>query len=161
VTTAAAFRSPVTRRRLSRVSVRRSGVRVFSGALLIVAATVMPFATYRDVSARTTTTFRGGSLGIVLAGLGAVSITLALVSRNRCAPWLERIHVAVGWTALVLSIVLALTKIQAANEVLANGTSETSYAFGSLVAIAASAMITLISLVALAATKRVRASPTT
>jgi len=143
---------------------RTDAVQLLAGALLIVAATIMPFATYRDVSARATTTFRGGSLGVVLAGLGALSIALVLVSSKRRARWLARINVAVGWFALVLAIVLALSKIQAANEIQlgtnVRGSSQTSYAFGSTVAIAASALILLTALVALAAAKRGGEAPT-
>lgn len=125
-----------------------SAIQLLAGALLIVAATVMPFATYEDTSSHTTTTFRGGSLSAVLVVLAAVSIALAVVSLRQSARLLIGIQIAIGCTATVVSIVLALGKIRAANSVTAINPSRTSYGWGSVVAVATSAALAVTSVVA-------------
>lgn len=95
----------------------------------------MPFATYKDLADGVTTTFRGGAGGVILVVLGALSIGLSLVVLNRPSPALYRIHLAVGCGALVVAIVLSLDKISAANHFEATGPSQTSYAFGSAIAV--------------------------
>jgi hypothetical protein len=110
---------------------------LLGAALLVVAATSLPWATYTDTTTGVTTNFRGGEPSAVLVGLGSASIALALFSIIRTSALLNRAHLAIGCTALVVAIVLALTKISAANHVLQEGPSRTSYALGSAVGVLA------------------------
>jgi hypothetical protein len=130
-------------------------IQVLAAGLLIVAATVMPWATYKDVTTGVTTTFRGGDLSALLAVVGVASVALSLLSITRTSTLVKRVHVAVGSTALVVSIVLALSKISAANHVTQRGPSQTSYALGSAVAVVAAAVIALTCVVKLGAPTRI------
>jgi hypothetical protein len=120
--------------------------------VLILAATVMPWATYKDVGRGATTTFRGGALGVVLVVIGIASIALSLMSLGRPSIAVSRLHLAVGCAAVIVCIVLALNRISAANNVTAAGPSRTAYGYASGIAFIAAATIAFMSL------RRVRAS---
>jgi amino acid transporter len=131
--------------------VRSSAMQVFAALLLVVAATLMPWATYRDVQTDATTTFRGGPLSVLLVAFGTASIVLSLLLLTRNAASLYKLQLVIGSAALIDSIALALSKISLANHVaMAQETaSRTAYSFGGGVAILASAAIALISIIEL------------
>jgi hypothetical protein len=133
---------------------RASVVQAASSALVIVAATRMPWATYRDVGSNATTTFRGGPSGLVLAALGIVSLVGAAVSLVRRSAALDRAEMAVGCAAVVTSIVMTLSDISRANHaaLAGEGPSRTSYTYGAGVAVLGSLAIATISLITLANT---------
>ena len=132
---------------------------LLGAALLVVATTSLPWATYTDTTTGVTTNFRGGELSVVLVGLGIASIALALFSIIRTSTLLNRAHLAIGCTALVVAIVLALTKITAANRVLQEGPSRTSYALGSAVGVLAATAIALTGLIRLVTPDHIERSP--
>jgi peptidoglycan/LPS O-acetylase OafA/YrhL len=123
-----------------------------AAVVLILAATIMPWATHKDISSGSTTTFRGGALGVVLVVLGLASIALSLATRRGPSIALGRLHLVVGCTALIVCVALALNKISAANNVTATGPSQTAYGYASGVAFIAAATIAFTSL------RRMRAS---
>lgn len=128
----------------------RCAILAVAGLVLVVAATVMPWATHRDVATGVTTAFRGGALGLLLVifGLGTIAPLPILITRS--SPPLYRLPLACGSAALLVSILVALKEISAANHVTQTGPSVTSYAFGAGVAIVAAIVIALTSLIELA-----------
>ncbi|MDQ1459734.1 MAG: hypothetical protein QOI08_1218 [Actinomycetota bacterium] len=131
-----------------------SVVQFAAGVLLIVATVAMPWSLYRSISPPVTTGFRSGSLGVLLLLLGAISIGLSLRSLARQSRTLQRVHLVVGYSAIVVSVVLGLRKISAANHFLTEGGGQTSYAAGAVFAVLASIAIALTSFVILADAKR-------
>jgi amino acid transporter len=131
--------------------VRGSAVQVVAGVVLIIAATVLPWATLMESHPRVTAVFRGGPLSGLLVGFGVASVGLSLLWFVRESTALHRVHAVVGCAALVTSIALALDKISLANRVASFQESggQTSYAFGSGVAILASATIVATSFIGL------------
>jgi hypothetical protein len=111
---------------------------VLAGALLVAAATWMPWASLKVGSTGATTTFKGGLLGAVLAVLGLVSVVLAVTRVRLRSSALSIPTLLVACVALACSIVMALTKISSANNVPKPGGSETSYAYGAIVGVLAS-----------------------
>jgi len=130
-----------------------SVVQLVAGMLLIVATLAMPWSLYKSASPPATTGFRSGSLGILLILLGVASIGLSLRSLAHSSQELQRVHLVVGCSAIVVSVVLALRKISAANHFLAEGGGHTSYATGAVFAVLASIAIALTSFVRLADAK--------
>ena len=130
---------------------RAAAVEIIAAVVLILAATVMPWATFKD-RASGTTTFRGGALGVVLVLLGVASIALSLALLRRPSLALGRLQLAVGCAAVIACIVLALNRISAANNVTAAGPSQTAYGYASGIAFIAAATI------AFTALRRIRAS---
>ena len=129
--------------------VRRTVIQLLAAALLIVACTSMPWARYTNVSANVTTTFRGGPLSALLVVFAVVSIGVSLTLLVRKSMSLKRFHVALGGAAVIVSILLALTKISSANHMgIAQG-GETSYGFGAAIGILATGAIALTSFIAL------------
>jgi hypothetical protein len=120
---------------------RICAIQVVAAALLILAATALPLASYKDLADGVTTTFRGGAGGAIVVVLGVVSIGMSFAALRQPSPVLYRIHLAVGCVALLGAVVLSLDKISAANHFEATGASQTSYAFGSAVAVLAAATI--------------------
>jgi hypothetical protein len=131
--------------------VRGSAIQVCAALLLVVAATLVPWATYRDVQTDATTTFRGGPLSVLLVAFGTASIVVSLLLLTRHAASLYKLQLAIGSAALIDSVALALSKISLANHVaMARATaSHTAYSFGGGVAILASAAIGLTSIIEL------------
>lgn len=123
--------------------------------LLIVASTLLPWATYTSLRTNATTVFRGGPLSVLLLVLGAASVVLSLPWVTRELTLLKRLDLLVGSTALLGSIVLAVSKISIANHAATSpdGGGRTSYASGAVVAILASAAIVVANVVALSAAK--------
>jgi len=147
-------------------NIRRLALPVVAAVVLIVASTVMPWATYKDVSTDATTTFHGGQLGLGLVALGAATIVSSPGLLTRLSTPVSRLHVVVGSAALVGSIVLALHRISQANSTisLANGVTQpgptrTSYAFGAGVAIVASTAIALMSVLRVSEARSAAATP--
>ena len=91
--------------------------------------------------------------------MGGASIALALFSIIRTSTLLSRAHLAIGCTALVVAIGLALTKISAANHALQEGPSRTSYALGSAIGVLAAAAIALTALIRLVIPEHIERSP--
>jgi hypothetical protein len=118
-------------------------VQIGAVVLLVVAATFLPWATYRSPDNQTTI-FRGGTIGLVLVALGAVFIAVSLVSQAR-GP--RRLNALVAVTAIVVSVGGALNKIRAANDAASHaaggGSSQTSYAFGAILAVLATSVIVI------------------
>ena len=133
---------------------RVCAIQIVAAALLILAATVLPFATYKDLANGVTTTFGGGAGGVILVALGVASIGSSFVLLRRPSPALYRIQLALGCSALVVAVVLSLDKISAANHFEATGPSQTSYAFGSAVAVLAAATIAFTALTQLRTSAR-------
>ena len=133
---------------------RICAIQVVAAALLILAATVLPFATYKDLADGVTKPFRGGAGGVILVVLGVASIGSSFALLRRPSPALYRIQLALGCSALVVAVVLSLDKISAANHFEATGPSQTSYAFGSAVAVLAAATITFTALTQLRSSAR-------
>ena len=129
-------------------------VQVVAGLLLLLAATVMPWATYENVMKDVTTTFHSGDFGPLLVGIGIATVVLALVSLVRTFRILAWLQLGLGSAALVTSIVIALDKISAANHVVQVGASRTSYQYGAPVAVIASAAIVITSVIALTRTPK-------
>ena len=127
---------------------------VIAGACLVVAAAVMPWATYRDVLANKTTEFHGGALGVTLVGVGVLSIALAVLGAARESMWVRGMQIVVASAALLVSIVLALQKISSANHVVAEGLSQTSYALGAAVGVVASLALVIASVLAFTTAER-------
>jgi hypothetical protein len=130
-------------------AVRLCTVQVAAGALLFVAVTLLPMATYKALSTDTTTFLRGGSLSLAVGVAAAASIALSLMGlRFRSSPAAVT-NVAIGCAAMIGSIALALSNIAAATDLAAvpgvggTGGTETSYAVGSLVALLASLVLVL------------------
>jgi hypothetical protein len=126
--------------------VRTAAVQIIAAVVLALAATVMPWATYKDVAGGSTTVFRGGALGLVLVVLGLASIALSLAWLRQTSAALRREQLAVGCGAAIVCVALALNKISAANNVRAVGPSQTSYGFASGIAFIAAATIAFTSL---------------
>ena len=116
-------------------------------ALLALASTVLPWATYKNQQTGVTTMFRGGELGVVLVALGVAILVLSRLAASRGSVTLGRLIVLVGCAAMVLSGIGALSKISAANNAarhaVAGSGSQTSYAIGAVLAVLATAVITL------------------
>jgi hypothetical protein len=130
-----------------------SVVQLVAGVILIVATVAMPWSLYRSISPPVTTGLRSGTLGVLLLLLGAISVGLSLRSLARPSRDLQRVHVVIGCSAVVVSLVLALRKISAANHFLAAGGGRTSYGAGSVFAVLASIAIASMSFIALADAK--------
>lgn len=128
-------------------SVGTATVQVLAAALLIVAAAVLPWATYKNATADATKSFQGGPFSFVLVFLGVASLVLSFGARNRSSAVLARLHFGVGGAAVVVAIALALSKISAANHfsTFQQGGSQTAYAPGSIVGVVAAAAIALTS----------------
>jgi peptidoglycan/LPS O-acetylase OafA/YrhL len=133
---------------------RTCAVEIGAALVLILAATVMPWATYKNTATDATTTFRGGTLGVVLVVLGGLSIALSLMSLREPSRVRGRIHLAVGCAAMLVCVVLALHKISTANHVTVAGGAQTAYGFAPGVAFVAAATITVTSLRGLRAPDR-------
>jgi hypothetical protein len=129
-------------------------IEVIAGACLVVAAAVLPWATYRDVLANTTTEFRAGVLGATLVGVGVLSIGVGVLGALRESKWLRALQIVVASAALLVSIVLALRKISSANHVVAEGMSQTSYALGAVVGVIASLALVIASVLAFTTAER-------
>jgi hypothetical protein len=129
-------------------------VQLVAGVLIIVAATTMPWSMYTSTVPKSTTGYHSGLLGVLLVLLGSVAIALALWSFVRPSRQIQQAQFAVGIAATVVSIVVALRKIHLANHFLAMGGGHTSYAIGAVVAVLASAAISIAGASALASFKR-------
>ncbi|MCU1368534.1 MAG: hypothetical protein JWN39_4173 [Ilumatobacteraceae bacterium] len=97
----------------------------------------MPWATL-DPAVGSTTRIRAGTVGLVLAALATGVVALSWWSTKRGATLPGRISVALGGSAAVVSIVLALRAMSTANGLATAGPSATSYAIGSGLAVVAS-----------------------
>jgi hypothetical protein len=132
-------------------------VQIGAVLVLVVAGTVLPWATYRN-PANETTVFRGGAFGLVLVALGGVFIVVTRVSKTS-GP--RRLNVLVAATAIIVSVGGALSKIRAANDaasraVAGSGSSQTSYAVGAVLAVLAALTIAVSAFIDL--TSRARTS---
>jgi hypothetical protein len=124
-------------------------IQVIAAALFVVAATVMPWATYENVMKDATTTFQSGDFGPVLVAIGIATVVLALVSLVRPIRILAWLQLGLGGVALVVSVVIALDKISAANHVVREGASRTSYQYGAPTAIIASGAVVVTAIITL------------
>lgn len=121
-------------------------VRLAAGALLIVAATMMPWATFSVVGATyENTAFRGGPLSSLLVAVGAVSVLLSVWLLRRLSTRSLRLQLIAGCVALGASVVLMLSKISAANHLMDHATThsylKTSFAPGAAVGVIAAVVI--------------------
>jgi hypothetical protein len=123
-------------------------IQVVAGVLLVLAATIMPWATYENLINHQTTTFRGGDFAVLRnVGVGTIAISLLSLARpRRVLGWLQ---LGFGVVGFVVAIVIALDRISEANHVVQTGASRTSYQPGAPLAIVASAAIVVTALVAL------------
>ncbi len=134
-----------------------------TAVVLILAATVMPWATYKDVSRDVTTTLHGGHVGLLLVALGSTTIVSSPGLLTHLSIAVSRLHVVLGSAALLVSIVLALHGISRANSLALGaaqpGPTRTSYALGAGVAIIASTVIALTSAIRVSAARSAAATP--
>jgi hypothetical protein len=127
-------------------------VQMLAAMLLALAALALPWATLKNVIVNVTTGLRGGPISVLLVLLAASIILLAALANFRASPLVHGAQVVLGCVALVASIALALSKIASANhQALARGgPSQTAYAIGGPIAVAASLVIVAASLIGLA-----------
>jgi hypothetical protein len=125
-------------------------VQTVAATLLAFAALALPWATFR--TARATSELRGGPISVLLVVLAALVILLAVLAISRASPLVYGVQVAIGCSAMVASIALSFSKIASSNHqaLVQDGPSQTAYAIGSAVAIAASLVILTASLTGLA-----------
>ena len=118
-------------------------VQAVAAALLALAAMTLPWATFR--TARATSELRGGPISVLLVVLAALVILHAALAILRASPLVYGVQVAIGCSAIVASIALALSKIASSNHLalVQDGPSQTAYAIGGPVAIAASLVIVI------------------
>lgn len=114
---------------------------VLASLLLLISAIWLPWAT--DRSTALAVTFTGDRSGLVLVACGAGALGLVAVSLlwNRAS--VHWVQLLLGCTALICSLVIALSKIAEANRtaIAHLGYSATSYGIGSGLAIAASVVM--------------------
>ena len=118
---------------------------MLASLILVISATWLPWATYR--SAALVMTVEAGRLGLVLVVCGAGSLGLVagpLLWNRAHAYWLQLV---LGCTALICSLVIALSSIADANRTadVRAGYSTTSYAIGAGLAITASVVLVVTS----------------
>jgi hypothetical protein len=134
-------------------ALRISLVQALAAMVLAVAAVALPWATLKIVPANVTSGLRGGPLSNLLVVIAVVVFVLAALATYRSSRALDVTQVFLGCGALVVSIALALSKIASANnQALARSTTtQTAYAIGGPVAIAASLTIIAASTIGLMA----------
>ena len=128
-------------------------VQVLAALVLALTALALPWATLKVVSANVTSGLRGGPVSDLLVLIAGLVILLAALGTYRASRLLSMTQMFLGCAALVASIGLALSKIASANnQALARNTAtQTAYAIGGPVAIAASLMIIAASTIGLLA----------
>lgn len=127
-------------------------VQIGASVVLIVASTLLPWATYRNQQLHETTEFHSGALGPWLVALGGVFIALVLLSASWRAPVLRRLNKVVAIGAILLSVVAALSRIRAANEASVHAVAgrglQTSFAIGAALAVIAAIVMAVTTLIA-------------
>lgn len=140
---------------MSTVAGQRGGAVVggmIASGVLLVSATWLPWATYRSVAL--SVPYRGGKVGQVLVVCGAAWLTLAITSavwNRHIIYWLQ---ISISTTALVVSVVLTLMRIAAANgtpdpHLALGGTVSTAHGIGAELAVAASGVMIACSVIQL------------
>lgn len=124
-------------------------VQAGAGALLILAATALPWVSYSVGRPTLTSSFHGGSMGVFLAVIGAAAIVFGLVAASRRVTWVLGTSLGIGAIAFIGSAALALSKMADANSLHVTGPSQTSYAIGTAVGLVASLAIVLTALIGL------------
>jgi hypothetical protein len=126
-------------------------VQTVAAMMLAVASMALPWATLRTGGG--TSELRGGPISVLLVILAALTILLAALAILRTSLMIYGVQAGIGCSAVVASIALALSKIASANHqtLTRTGPSQTAYAIGGAVAIAASLVIMTASLIGLAA----------
>ena len=115
-------------------------------AMAVMAATLLPWATYENRALEFTTDYGAGAVGYIVAALALGSVACAVLGmRNRSAT-LQNTAVVSSAACLVTSIVLALTRISAANDAATSqiGASRTSYEAGAVGSVVASAALLIV-----------------
>jgi hypothetical protein len=118
---------------------------LLASMLLTVSAIWMPWATYR--TGVLTLSFRSGWLDVLLVTCGVVALVLAGLSFSRKSPALLGVLSAIACVAVVTSIALAIASIKDANDIamIHASSSQTSYGIGSVVGVAASVLLAVLS----------------
>ncbi len=114
-----------------------------AGVLLIIAATVLPWATCQIGSSSSTVLLLAGPFTWVLILLGVAAIALAAAQARGKATWAARASTVVGVLATVTSALTALTRIAHANDLIVNVGGSSAYAFGSGVGVLAGVAVVI------------------
>ena len=118
--------------------------------LLLASGLWLPWATYQ--SQNLSLSFRTGWLDLILVVSGAVALGLVALSLIWNHSTVQCFLLATGCVAVITSVALALTKIKEANDTAvahAAGFSQTSYGIGSVLGIAASVLLIVLSVIQL------------
>ena len=128
----------------------------FFAGLVLAGATVLPWATYKDLQTDHTTTLTAGRMGIVIAAAALLSVAFSLLAWKRDSTQMRVASVVLGYVALGFSVGTVLNRISTANHLAARASpgsgTHTAYAFGAAVAIVAALVIPIAS--ALSSTER-------
>ena len=118
---------------------------LLASILVTVSAIWMPWATYR--TGVLTMSFRSGWLDVLLVTCGVVALVLGGLSFSRKSPALLGVLSAIACAAVVASIALALASLKDANDIVMihASSSQTSYGIGSVVGVAASVLLAVLS----------------
>jgi hypothetical protein len=122
---------------------------LLASMLLTVSALWMPWATYR--TRIVTLSFRSGWLDVLLITCGVVALVLGGLSFSGKSPSLLGVLLAIACVAVVVSIALALASTKNANDIamIHPSSSQTSYGIGSVLGVAASALLVVLSVIEL------------
>lgn len=123
--------------------------------LLIASGLWLPWATYRNQSL--SLNFRTGWIDLFLVVCGALALGLVALSMAWNHVIVHWLLLATGCIAVITSVALALTKIKEANDTAIThvaGISQTSYGSGSVLGVAASVLLIVLSVIQLSSIRR-------
>ncbi len=119
-----------------------------ASVLLLAPGLWLPWATYQTQNL--SLSFRTGWLDLILVVSGAVALGLVALSLIWSHSTVQCFLLATGCVAVITSVALALTKIEEANDTAVAhtaGFSQTSYGMGSVLGVAASVMLIVLSVI--------------
>ncbi len=127
---------------------------VAAGILLAGSSLALPWVSYTIGVSGHTSAMEGGAVGGFLAAIGVAVVTSSAFLRRRPMVILV-VCGGLGFLALVGSVTLALRSMAHANALTGRGPSQTSYAIGAMLGVAASLAVVGVAFTALG---RVRAA---
>jgi hypothetical protein len=123
-------------------------VQVIGGAVLIVAATVVPWAYYRLRGSVASHWLSAGGFSWALVIAGVLAIVFGALQLVEPGTWLPRLNCVTGAAAAVIAVATALSRMAHANDLTVNSGGTTSYSLGGPLGVGATLAIGIAAVVA-------------